>query len=341
MKRIKCHLSLLLCLLMMCSSIKGTDSKLLSIDLSTVKTVQAASISSDTGKASNLFTGWKGKGLKRKYYKNGKLQTGFRKIGDNYYLFDTKGRIKTGWQYAGKHYRLFHKKTGKMVKNRIYHGRKIDKNGVWTPVVVLDPGHSGNVARGYEPLGPGASEQKAKDNSGTDGVVTGVAEYALTLNMAKKLQTTLKKQGCKVILTRKNNRTALSCAQRAIIANKAKADAYLRIHANGVDSSGVTGAMTICVTRGNRFVSSSMYRESYNLSKAVLNAYVKATGCRKEYIWETDTMSGNNWSKVPTTLIELGYMSNPAEDRLMQSASYQKKMVNGMANGIKAYLLEQ
>lgn len=84
-----------------------------------------------------------------------------------------------------------------------------------------------------------------------------------------------------------------------------------------------------------------MYKKSYNLSKAVLNAYVKATGCRKEYIWETDTMSGNNWSKVPTTLIELGYMSNPAEDRLMQSTSYQKKMVKGMANGIKTYLLGQ
>lgn len=52
-------------------------------------------------------------------------------------------------------------------------------------------------------------------------------------------------------------------------------------------------------------------------------------------------MSGNNWSKVPTTLIELGYMSNPAEDRLMQSTSYQKKMVKGMANGIKKYLLGQ
>ena len=52
-------------------------------------------------------------------------------------------------------------------------------------------------------------------------------------------------------------------------------------------------------------------------------------------------MSGNNWSKVPTTLIKLGYMSNPAEDRRMQNAACQKKMVNGMANGIKAYLLGQ
>ena len=335
MKKITRYLSFLICLLMLCTSINGTDGSLIT-SLSATKTAQAASISSST--TSNQFIGWKGKGLRRKYYKNGKLQTGFRKIGNDYYLFDSKGRIKTGWQYAGKHYRLFHKKTGKMVRSRTYQGRKIDRNGIWTPIVALDAGHSANVARGYEPLGPGSSEQKAKDNSGTDGVATGVPEYVLTLNMAK---TTLKKQGCKVILTRKNNRTALSCAQRARIANKAKADAYLRIHANGVDSSSVTGAMTICVTRGNRFVSSSMYKKSYNLSKAVLNAYVKATGCRKEYIWETDTMSGNNWSKVPTTLIELGYMSNPAEDRLMQSTSYQKKMVKGMANGIKTYLLGQ
>lgn len=338
MKKITRYLSFLICLLMLCTSINGTDGSLIT-SLFATKTAQAASISSGT--TSNRFTGWKGKGLRRKYYKNGKLQTGFRKIGNDYYLFDSKGRIKTGWQYAGNHYRLFHKKTGKMVRSRTYQGRKIDRNGIWMPIIVLDAGHSANVARGYEPLGPGSSEQKAKDNSGTDGVATGVPEYVLTLNMAKKLQTTLKKQGCKVILTRKNNRTALSCAQRARIANKAKADAYLRIHANGVDSASATGAMTICVTRGNRFVSSSMYKKSYNLSKAVLNAYVKATGCRKEYIWETDTMSGNNWSKVPTTLIELGYMSNPAEDRLMQSTSYQKKMVKGMANGIKTYLLGQ
>ena len=339
MKRIKRHLSLLLFLLMLCSAINGTDSNLLPIDLATTKTVQAASTSS--GKTATRFTGWRGKGLRRRCYKNGRILTGFCKIGSDYYFFDSKGRIKTGWQYARNRYRLFHKATGKMVRNRIYHGRRIDKYGAWTPVVVLDPGHSGNVARGYEPLGPGSSEKKAKDNSGTDGVLTGVEEYALTLNIAKKLQAVLRRQGCKVILTRKDNRTALSCAQRAQIANRAKANVYLRIHANGVDSSSVTGAMTICVTRRNRFVSSSMYKQSYNLSKAVLNAYVKETGCRKEYIWETDTMSGNNWSKVPTTLIELGYMSNPAEDRRMQNAAYQKKMVNGMANGIKAYLLGQ
>ena len=66
---------------------------------------------------------------------------------------------------------------------------------------------------------------------------------------------------------------------------------------------------------------------------------VMCTGCHKEYIWQTDTMTGNNWSKVPTTLIEMGYMSNPTEDRKMQTKAYQKKMVKGMAEGIKAYFL--
>ena len=65
--------------------------------------------------------------------------------------------------------------------NTTIQGRKINSKGIWTPVVVLDPGHTGVVAGGYEPLGPGSSEMKAKDTSGTEGIATGVAEYQLTL----------------------------------------------------------------------------------------------------------------------------------------------------------------
>ena len=140
-------------------------------------------------------------------------------------------------------------------------------------------------------------------------------------------------------MTRTNSKVALSCIDRARIANKAKADAYIRLHANGSDNSYVTGAMTICTTKNSPYIA-SMYKKNKSLSNAVLNAYVSATGCRKEYIWETDSMSGNNWSKVPTTLIEMGYMSNPSEDRLMQQTSYQKKMVRGIAKGIENYLTD-
>ena len=282
---------------------------------------------------------WKKRGSKRYCYKNGKKLTGFQQVNGNYYYFGSKGAMCTGWQFVGNHYRYFAGKSGKMRVNTTVQGRKIDKNGIWTPVVVLDPGHTGVVVGGYEPLGPGSSEKKAKDTSGTEGVVTKVAEYKLTLKVAKQLSSRLKKQGCKVVMTRTNSKGALSCVQRAKIANKAKADAYLRIHANGSSLSSANGAMTICVTRSNRYVSSKLYKKSYALSKAVLDSYVKATGCKKEYIWETDSMTGNNWSKVPTTLIEMGYMSNPSEDRKMQTKAYQKKMVKGMADGIQAYFL--
>lgn len=297
-----------------------------------ISTVQAA--------AQNLssYTGWKTVSGKHRYYQNDRIKKGFSRIGNDYYCFDTKGNMHTGWQYTGKRYRYFDKKTGKMRTNTTIQGRKINSKGVWTPVIVLDPGHSGKVARGTEPIGPGSGERKAKDVSGTIGCVTRVNEYQLTLQVAKKLQTELKKQGCKVILTRKDNKTAISCAQRAQKANKAKADAYLRIHANAVDFSSANGALTISVSRRNRFIGSKMVKKCYELSKAVLDSYVKATGCRREYIWENDTMSGNNWSKVPTTLIELGYMSNPGEDRKMQSASYQKKMVKGLSDGIRRFL---
>lgn len=164
-------------------------------------------------------------------------------------------------------------------------------------------------------------------------------EYKLNLSIGLQLRTLLQKRGFKVVMTRTNSKVALSCIDRAKVANKAKADAYIRIHANGSDNSSISGALTICTTRNSPYIS-SMYRKNKALSEAVLNAYVAATGCRKEYVWETDSMTGNNWSKVPTTIIEMGYMSNPSEDRRMQQNSYQKKMVRGIANGIENYLIK-
>ena len=48
-------------------------------------------------------------------------------------------------------------------------------------------------------------------------------------------------------------------------------------------------------------------------------------------------MIANNWSKVPTTLVELGYMTNEREDPLMQTSAYKQKMVSGLLNGVDAY----
>ena len=321
MKKKKSWIIWMLCFLLLATALPVVD----------FTEVQAAS--TNTG-----FTGWKTSGSKKYYYKNGKKLTGLHKLGKYYYGFASDGTMLTGWNRIHNRFRYFGKQTGRMRVNQTVNGRKIDIKGVWTPVVVLDPGHSAIVAGGYEALGPGSSQLKSKDTSGTQGVATGVEEYKLTLNIGLQLRTLLQKRGFKVVMTRTNSKVALSCIDRAKIANKAHADAYVRIHANGSDSSSANGAMTICTTRNSPYIS-SMYKKNKSLSNAVLNAYVSATGCRKEYIWETDSMTGNNWSKVPTTLIEMGYMSNPAEDRRMQQTSYQKKMVRGIANGIENYLI--
>ena len=207
-------------------------------------------------------------------------------------------------------------------------------------IVCIDPGHQRSGESAKEPNGPNSKTMKARVTGGTRGTTTGVYEYELTLTISQALKTELEKRGYTVYMTRDTHDVKISNMERAQYATQVNADIYFRIHANGAGSSSANGAMMLTPSASNPYVA-NLASKSKTLSQDVLTAYCQATGMKNLGVQANDTMTGLNWATMPMTLIELGFMTNPRDDKNMEDAAYQVKMVQGMSNGIDAYFQGQ
>lgn len=205
--------------------------------------------------------------------------------------------------------------------------------------IAIDAGHQGKGNSALEPIGPGAAAKKPKVASGTQGAATKVPEYKLTLAIALRLKDELLDRGYEVYMIRETHDVDITNKERAVLANKSGSDICIRLHADGSSVESVRGASALYPSSKNPYVK-GLSKESKRLSQLVLDAMCEKSGAKNRGLIIRDDLTGTNWSKIPVTLIEMGYMTNRAEDRRMQEEEYQQKLAFGMADGIDAYFQE-
>ena len=207
-----------------------------------------------------------------------------------------------------------------------------------SPVVVLDPGHDLRANPATEPIGPGSSTRKIKDGGGTHGVVTGLREAELNLRVALRVRPLLERAGVRVIMTRTRTAgTSMGNVARARIANRAGAALFLRIHADGSTDGSARGTHTLypALRRG---WTDDVYAPSRRAARTVQSELVRALRFPDRGLQERSDFTGFNWANVPVVLAEMGFLTNPTEDRLLATATYQRRAAIGLCRGTLRFL---
>lgn len=171
--------------------------------------------------------------------------------------------------------------------------------------IVLDPGHGGI-------------------DVGTTSII-GTHEKTLTLETAKVVEQKLENAGANVIMTRTND-IYISLPQRAEVANKNHADAFISFHYNWINDPSVNGLTDFYYQK----------TKDNSLALDILNEVVKTTGLNNIGT-RYDELSVLRNNLQPSTLIELGFLSNKQEDLAVESSTYRDNVVQGVYLGLLDY----
>jgi N-acetylmuramoyl-L-alanine amidase len=204
--------------------------------------------------------------------------------------------------------------------------------GLPTPLICLDPGHGTirAVGRQTEPIGPGSSVRKIKDGGGAPG------EAPVALAIALKTRALLQGAGYRVAMTRTRTGYAGGNIARARFCNVRHAALMVRIHADGAQSSSLHGVKTLFPAL-HRGWTDDIYAQSLRAARKVQTAAARQTGALDLGLVRRSDLTGFNWADVPAILIETGFMTNPAEARLLRTSPYQLKVARGIAAGAEAF----
>ena len=214
-------------------------------------------------------------------------------------------------------------------------------------VVVIDAGHQREGMYSYEPIGPNSEQTKIQVADGTQGRITNIPEYELNLSVSLALRDELLRRGYTVVMVRETHDVKISNMQRALLANgyePSEQNGYahtvnIRIHANASEDESARGALVCHPSFFNPYPIRELYDECRALSKSVLEAYSEESGIpifSNGYL-PTDEMTGTNFCEIPTTILEMGFMSNSEDDNIMASDEFKLAAARGISNGLEQY----
>lgn len=204
-------------------------------------------------------------------------------------------------------------------------------------VICVDPGHCVTPLTGTgqrELVSPLSDETKYLFGGGTAGA--NQTEEQLNLAVGLQLRDALEALGAEVVMTREVSEITLGGIDRCRIAQEAGADVHISIHANGWTDPDYNGAMVL-VPYGDLLGTPSIVEESARLGELMIEAVCEHTGAKNLGTVQRSDLTAFNFSTIPCVFIEMGFMTNPREDALMETPEYQAKIVDGMVESLLAW----
>lgn len=157
----------------------------------------------------------------------------------------------------------------------------------------------------------------------------GTREKDINISISQKLNKGLKDKGYSTLMIRDSD-VFVNLYERANIANKNQADIFISIHSNSHPKNDIAGIQVL-------YNPESKDIESYPLAKLIMDELLKGTGAKDRGIIKRPNLVVLNKTSMPAVLIEVGFLSNPVEEKLIRDETYQDKIVKSIIKGIEKY----